>query len=75
MRTMGSGYNGAGMFNFSLDWSSIGASGPLYTPFWALGNYFGGLIVMCWIVRVDQPFCLIRADLKIAPIMFMTNFW
>jgi len=75
MRTMGSGYNGAGMFNFSLDWSSIGASGPLYTPFWALGNYFGGLIVMCWIVRAVQPFCLIRADLKIAPIMFMTNFW
>jgi hypothetical protein len=53
MRTMGSGYNGAGMFNFSLDWSSIGASGPLYTPYWALGNYFGGLIAICWIVSMS----------------------
>jgi hypothetical protein len=50
MRTMGSGYNGAGMFNFSLDWSSIGTSNPLYTPYWALGNYYGGLIAVCWIV-------------------------
>lgn len=47
---MGSGYNGLGVLNFSLDWSSIGSSGPLYTPYWALGNYFGGLIGMCWIV-------------------------
>ena len=50
MRTLGSGYNGAGMFNFSFDWSSIGTSNPLYTPYWALGNYFGGLIAVCWIV-------------------------
>jgi len=50
MRTMGSGYSGLGVLNFSLDWSSIGSSGPLYTPYWALGNYFGGLIGMCWIV-------------------------
>lgn len=50
MRTLGSGYSGLGALNFSFDWSSIGSSGPLYTPYWALGNYFGGLIGMCWIV-------------------------
>jgi len=50
MRTLGSGYSGLGVFNLSFDWSSIGSSGPLYTPYWALGNYFGGLIGMCWIV-------------------------
>lgn len=56
MRTLGSGYNGAGMWNFSFDWSSIGTSGPLYTPYWALGNYFGGLIGVCWIVRLSGPY-------------------
>lgn len=74
MRTLGSGYNGAGMFNFSLDWSSVGASGPLYTPYWALGNYFGGLIGVCWIVslrysHVSSSLC------QVAPLMFLTNFW
>nr|WVH01953.1 OPT family small oligopeptide transporter [Naematelia aurantialba] len=60
LRTLGSGYNGLGMLDFSFDWSSVGSSGPLYTPYWALGNYFGGLIVMCWIIT---------------PIILMTNFW
>jgi len=50
MRTLGSGYNGLGVGDLSLDWSSVGSSGPLYTPFWALGNYFGGLVGMCWVV-------------------------
>jgi hypothetical protein len=53
MRTLGSGYSGLGMGVFSLDWSSMGSSGPLYTPFWALGNYFGGLIGMLWVVSWD----------------------
>lgn len=50
MRTLGSAYQGLGMMDFSFDWSSIGSSGPLYTPYWALGNYFGGLVGMMWIV-------------------------
>lgn len=63
MRTLGSGYNGAGMFNFSFDWSSIGTSNPLYTPYWALGNYFGGLIAVCWIVSIPfTPFQNHSAD-------------
>ncbi|ORY28793.1 OPT oligopeptide transporter protein-domain-containing protein [Naematelia encephala] len=60
MRTLGSGYSGLGMLDFSFDWSSVGSSGPLYTPYWALGNYFGGLILMCWIIT---------------PIILLTNFW
>ena len=51
MRVLGSGYNGLGILDFSFDWSSVGSSGPLFTPYWALGNYFAGLIGMCWIVR------------------------
>ena len=51
MRILGSGYSGMepqicyaryltlcvgyGLFDLSLDWSVIGASGGLYTPFWA----------------------------------------
>ena len=50
MRTLGSGYRGLGFLDFSFDWSGIGAAGPLYTPYWALGNYFGGLAGMCWVV-------------------------
>lgn len=50
MRTLGSAYQGLGIMDFSFDWSSIGSSGPLYTPYWALGNYFGGLVGMLWIV-------------------------
>nr|XP_018259221.1 OPT family small oligopeptide transporter [Kwoniella dejecticola CBS 10117]OBR81379.1 OPT family small oligopeptide transporter [Kwoniella dejecticola CBS 10117] len=60
MRTLGSGYSGLGVANWSFDWSSIGSSGPLYTPYWALGNYFGGLVGMMWIIM---------------PLLLLTNFW
>ncbi|WVQ63858.1 OPT family small oligopeptide transporter [Kwoniella botswanensis] len=60
MRTLGSGYSGLGVANWSFDWSSIGSSGPLYTPYWALGNYFGGLVGMIWVIM---------------PLILITNFW
>ncbi|OCF56419.1 OPT family small oligopeptide transporter [Kwoniella mangroviensis CBS 10435] len=60
MRTLGSGYSGLGVANWSFDWSSIGSSGPLYTPYWALGNYFGGLAGMIWVIM---------------PLILITNFW
>ncbi|WWD06796.1 OPT family small oligopeptide transporter [Kwoniella europaea PYCC6329] len=60
MRTLGSGYTGLGVANWSFDWSSIGSSGPLYTPYWALGNYFGGLAGMMWVIM---------------PLILITNFW
>jgi hypothetical protein len=50
MRTFGGAYTGLGMFDFSFDWSSIGTSGPLFTPPWALANWFAGLIGMVWVV-------------------------
>lgn len=55
MRWLGSAYTGLGMFDFSFDWASVGAVGPLFTPYWALGNYFGGLIGMIWIVSFATP--------------------
>lgn len=55
MRTLGGAYEGLGMLDFSFDWSSIGSTGPLYTPYWALGNWFGGITVMIWIVRWGNP--------------------
>ncbi|WRT69105.1 OPT family small oligopeptide transporter [Kwoniella shivajii] len=60
MRTLGSGYSGLGIADWSFDWSSIGSSGPLYTPYWALGNYFGGLAGMIWVIM---------------PLILLTNFW
>lgn len=50
MRTLGGAYQGLGMLDFSFDWSSVGSSGPLFTPYWALGNWFGGLVGMIWVV-------------------------
>lgn len=46
--------------DFSLDWSTIGSTAPLYTPWFSLLNYFGGLIGMAWII---------------VPILWFTNFW
>lgn len=60
LRTLGGAYEGLGMLNFSFDWSSIGTSGPLSTPYWALGNYFGGLMGVVW---------------GLAPLMLFFNFW
>ncbi|EKD00847.1 hypothetical protein A1Q2_04857 [Trichosporon asahii var. asahii CBS 8904] len=60
MRWLGSAYTGLGMMDFSFDWASVGAVGPLFTPYWALGNYFGGLIGMMWII---------------VPILLVFNFW
>jgi hypothetical protein len=48
------------MFNFSLDWSTIGSNGPLYTPWWAQLNYFAGLMGMIWVI---------------VPLLLATNFW
>ena len=60
LRTLGGAYEGLGVLNFSFDWSSVGTSGPLSTPYWALGNYFGGLVAIVWVVT---------------PIMLLFNFW
>lgn len=38
-----SAYSGFGFLNLSLDWTVIGAMGPLYTPFFAQASFFGGL--------------------------------
>ncbi|TPX37132.1 hypothetical protein SmJEL517_g01015 [Synchytrium microbalum] len=42
---VGSGFNGAGVLTFSLDWSYAGALGPLVTPFWAMLNVVGSAVV------------------------------
>ncbi len=66
-----------GRHESQLDWSSIGASGPLYTPYWALGNYFGGLVGMLWVVRARQS-CrssVVLIGTQILPIMLAFNFW
>ncbi|BEJ15101.1 hypothetical protein CspHIS471_0408680 [Cutaneotrichosporon sp. HIS471] len=60
MRTFGGAYTGLGMLDFSFDWSSIGTSGPLFTPPWALANWFAGLIGMIWVI---------------VPLMLFFNFW
>lgn len=49
-RILGSGYDGLGFLDFSFDWSAVGASGPLYTPPWALACYLGGMAFMLWVI-------------------------
>ncbi|GAA5958951.1 hypothetical protein JCM3765_000782 [Sporobolomyces pararoseus] len=60
MRTLGSGYNGFGLLDFSLDWSVIGGTGALYTPFFAQCSYFAGLAFNLWLVT---------------PLLYFSNFW
>ncbi|GAA5933561.1 OPT family oligopeptide transporter [Sporobolomyces koalae] len=60
LRTLGSGYNGFGVLDFSLDWSVIGGTGALYTPFFAQCSYFAGLAFNLWLVT---------------PILYFSNFW
>ncbi|GAA5918161.1 hypothetical protein JCM8208_006843, partial [Rhodotorula glutinis] len=50
LRTLGSGYDGFGFLNFSLDWSVIGGTGALYTPFFAQTSYFAGLALNLWVI-------------------------
>lgn len=60
MRILGSGYDGFGMMNFSLDWSTIGSTGPLFTPFFAQACFFGGLAASMWII---------------VPLIYFLNVW
>ncbi|GAA5852429.1 hypothetical protein JCM8547_006778 [Rhodosporidiobolus lusitaniae] len=60
MRILGSGYDGFGALCLSLDWSVIGGTGALYTPFFAQCSYFAGLAFNLWLVT---------------PILYFSNFW
>lgn len=48
------------MLNLSFDWSVIGSTGGLFTPFWASLNYFAGFAGSMYLI---QPF------------LYFTNFW
>lgn len=56
LRTLGSGYDGFGFLDFSLDWSVIGGTGALYTPFFAQACYFLGLAfnMVSWPRTVEE---------------------
>ncbi|KAI9015458.1 OPT oligopeptide transporter protein-domain-containing protein [Hyaloraphidium curvatum] len=47
---LGSGYRGAGILNFTLDWNYAGITGPLYTPLWSQVNYIVSALFFAWIV-------------------------
>ncbi|CAK5275079.1 unnamed protein product [Mycena citricolor] len=46
---LGSGLGGAGLLNFTLDWSNIGSS-LIYYPFWAQVNTFVAFVIGAWIL-------------------------
>ncbi|KAF9507706.1 hypothetical protein BS47DRAFT_1351209 [Hydnum rufescens UP504] len=60
LRTLGSGFQGFGILNFSFDWNSIGSVGPFFTPWWAQLNFFAGLIGMMFVIT---------------PIAYFSNIW
>lgn len=60
LRTLGSGYDGFGFLNFSLDWSVIGYSGALFTPLFASLSYFAGIASSMWLIT---------------PALYFSNFW
>ena len=45
-RILSSGYHGFGILNLSFDWNVLGNSGPLFQPWWAALNFYGGLVTM-----------------------------
>ncbi|KAH8928939.1 OPT superfamily oligopeptide transporter [Atractiella rhizophila] len=51
IRILGSGYEGFGLLDFSLDWTVIGAAGSLYTPLFAQLCYFGGFAFNLWLIQ------------------------
>lgn len=48
-RTLGSGLGGAGILNFTLDWSNIGST-MIYYPYWTQVNIFAAAIIGAWIL-------------------------
>lgn len=59
-RILSSGMKGFGLANLSFDWSAIGASGPLYTPWWASVNFFAGIGGAMWVVM---------------PVLYFADWW
>lgn len=57
---LSSGYKGFGIANISFDWNVIGASGPLFQPWWAALNFYVGIIGMMYVVM---------------PLLYFSNFW
>lgn len=57
---LSSGYRGFGIANLSFDWNVLGHSGPLFQPWWAALNFYGGLMAMMYIIM---------------PILYFSNFW
>jgi hypothetical protein len=48
---LGSGYNGFGILDISLDWNYInGTLQPMYTPLWFNLNQGVGVIFTCWLL-------------------------
>ncbi|KAK4050273.1 hypothetical protein OIV83_003594 [Microbotryomycetes sp. JL201] len=60
LRTLGSGYDGFGLLDLSLDWSVIGGTAALYTPWFAQASYFAGFAINMWVVT---------------PVLYFTNWW
>lgn len=57
---LSSGYHGFGIANFSFDWNVVGASGPLFQPWWAALNFYAGIMGMMYVIM---------------PLLFFCNFW
>lgn len=51
---------GFGVLNLSFDWSVIGSTGGLFTPFWASCNYFAGFAGSMYLLQ---------------PLLYFFNFW
>lgn len=45
---LGSGYNGFGLLDLTLDWNYASFLGPLYTPLWSSMHQVAGAIFTCW---------------------------
>lgn len=70
---LGSGNDGFGMLDISLDWNYISFFSPLYTPFWSTALQVAGSIFCCWFLYPILYFTNTR-DSQAVPVMSSSTF-
>ncbi|KAL6364169.1 hypothetical protein LRP88_02085 [Fusarium phalaenopsidis] len=70
---LGSGSNGFGLLNISLDWNYASFYAPLYTPLWSTMSQVAGAVFTCWFLYPILYFGNVN-DSKNLPAMSSSTF-
>ncbi|RBA11793.1 oligopeptide transporter 6 [Fusarium proliferatum] len=70
---LGSGSQGFGILNITLDWNYASFFSPLYTPLWSTASQVAGAVFACWILYPILYFLNINNSMKF-PAMSSSTF-